>query len=134
MDASSMNSELNENEGNENITSLQYNYDPTFTIYWQDRLVPESFITKLTFFPDAVTKKQCSDKGLPEKWRWRVKGFLFFDWHFKHISNNKLKLQVPHLNDWINCKETEKYLLYRPKNVSSLFHRLNIVFLSPISR
>jgi hypothetical protein len=78
-------------------------------IYWQNRLVPETGIDRLPFFPIARSRFQCCMEGIPENWRGRIKGFLFFNNKFTHISNNKLRLQVdPDLETWLEKKFKEK--------------------------
>jgi hypothetical protein len=94
-----------------------------FRIYWQNRLVPETQLTKLSFFPEAKTWTQCNQKGIPHAWRHRIKGFLFFDANFHNISNNKLKLQVdPDLETWITSKRVENNSLFWPNtNIDKRF-------------
>ncbi len=76
------------------------------SVYWQDRLVPEAVLELLQFFP---TKAKAKANHLPTDWKSRVHCFLFFDWRFKHISNNKLKFQVePSLKEWFNKVEISK--------------------------
>ena len=76
------------------------------SLYWQDRLVPEAELKALPFLPDARTEGQCRNMKLPVRWRDRLRGCMFFNWEFRHISNNKLKFQVdPNINEWINDKK-----------------------------
>lgn len=76
---------------------------PIFSVYWQDRLVPETVLSKLPFFPVCLTAAQCEADKLSLNWRYRLKGYLFFDWTFHHISNNKLKFTIePSLDEWLN--------------------------------
>jgi len=68
---------------------------PTFDIFWQHRLVPESKVSSLSFFPKGLrSAHQCEAVSVSVNWRRRLRGFLFFDAEFTHISNNKLKIQV----------------------------------------
>lgn len=79
------------------------------SIYWQNRLVPETGLDRMPFFPIARNRFQCSMEGISENWRGRVKGFIFFNNKFTHISNNKLRLQVdPDLETWLEKKFKEK--------------------------
>jgi hypothetical protein len=64
-------------------TEILMEQDPTFSIYWQDRLVPESTVNRLPFFPTCTTRYDCSREDIPERWKFRIKGFLFFDWDFQ---------------------------------------------------
>ena len=96
--------------------------DPTFTIYWQNRLVPQSQVLKLPFFPELSSRSQCNAENIAVKWRYRVKGFLFFDWN-QRISNNKLKLQIPDLNGWLNDKARMKSFTFKPTAIPSGFKR-----------
>ena len=82
-------------------------------IYWQNRFVPESSLERLPFFPAARTRLQCSTEKIPENWMGRIKGFLFFDNKFTHISNNKLRLQAdPNLETWLITKAKAKSVTY----------------------
>lgn len=62
----------------------------TFDIYWSHRLVPESKLTRLPFFPNEKWMSDHVDEVGPLCLN-RLHGSLFFDWHFP-ISNNKLRL------------------------------------------
>eukprot|EP01038_Epipyxis_sp_PR26KG_P014494 gene14494-19456_t len=98
--------------------------DHVFDVFWQNRLVPETHVEKLSFFPKTVSniKKQCLDMKISMDWKNRIKGLLFFDWNFKHISNNKLKIQVdPNLNDWINSQEVMEKLIYSHRGLDLIF-------------
>lgn len=44
-------------------------------------------------FPSIFVSKKKEREQIGANWKRRIKGMLFFDWHFP-ISNNKLKLQV----------------------------------------
>jgi hypothetical protein len=56
-----------------------------------------------------------------------VKGYLFLDGTFKHISNNKLKITVyPDFDTWINSKNVTDHILYKPRtsqSITDLFSR-----------
>ena len=92
--------------------------DAVFRIYWQNRLVPDAFLSKLSFFPDAKSPAQCIRHGIPLAWGKRVKSFLFFDANFHNISNNKLKINVdPDLQSWITSKPVTQNTISYPKNV-----------------
>ena len=95
---------------------------PVVSCYWQNRMMPLSSLQKLPFFPDAKSKSQCDNEKLPENWRGRLKGYLFFDWNFRHISNNKLRIQVdPNIDDWINAKERGKDIHFSPTTAKNQF-------------
>jgi hypothetical protein len=122
---------------------------PVFRCYWQNRLVPETEVEKLNFFPDAATIEKCAKLNvsrvmqpnspliycalplclttcwqIPVAWRNRIKGFLFFDGSFKHISNNKLKILVNEFDDWLNIdKVIKNHIKYRPTGVKDKFIR-----------
>lgn len=108
------------NKGNEAEPS-----DPMMSVYWQDRLVPETTLNSLPFLPDVKTLVQCEREGIPFNWRQRLRGFLFFGRDFRHISNNKLKFQVdPNMNDWLNDKSRFKYeVTTDPKHLENEFLR-----------
>lgn len=92
-----------------------------FHVYWQCRLVPQSKWTALPFFADLI-KGKSPKAGIAEHWQQRIQGFLFFDWTFDHISNNKLKLLVaPDFNTWINSKEVQEKSLLTPKDAGKRF-------------
>ncbi|CAM9280554.1 unnamed protein product [Ascophyllum nodosum] len=65
----------------------------TIETFWEGRLVPESHAAALSFFPSQKLKKK-EREAVGTAWKRRIKGMLFFDWHFP-ISNNKLRLQFP---------------------------------------
>jgi hypothetical protein len=76
-----------------------------FKVFWQNRLVPEALLQRLNFFPKTDTMKM--DEFVEKNWRQRIIGFLFLDWHFHYISNNKLKICLePEM--WINHKKCEE--------------------------
>ena len=95
-----------------------------FSVFWQDRLVPESVVSSLPFFPFLKRKSvQAKNAGeIAANWTERIKGFLFFDWSFTQISNNKLKIQVdPNLHEWINSKSVESNTIFNPKEIKKSF-------------
>ena len=48
--------------------------------------------------------------------------YLFLDWNFRHISNNKLKVTVdPDFNHWLNDTNTAKQLILNPKDLKLTF-------------
>jgi hypothetical protein len=61
-----------------------------FDVYWSHRLVPESKVNRLPFFPSDKWLLDHRDEIGPLCLD-RLHGSLFFDWHFP-ISNNKLRL------------------------------------------
>lgn len=91
-------------------------------IYWQNRFVPESSLERLPFFPAARSRLQCSKERIPENWRGRIKGFLFFDNKFTHISNNKLRLQAdPDFETWLITKAKAKSVTYDTPKIEEAF-------------
>ena len=108
---------------NTNAQQVFRDNDPTFTIYWQDRLVPQSSVMRLPCFPDLITLAQCNSESIAFKWMNRVKGFLFFDWNFRHISNNKLKIQIPDINQWLNDKQRIKDITFKPTGTNAIFKK-----------
>ncbi len=76
----------------------------TVYVYWQNRLVPETTISWLDFFP----KPKLSDATLGKNWKDRILGLLFLDWNFPHISNNKLKLLVDPV-EWLSIKKKVEF-------------------------
>ncbi len=87
-------------------------------VYWQDRLVPETILTQIPFVPSSPQMLALMEKdGISKRWKDRLMGFLFFDWEFRHISNNKLKIKVePDLNTWLNrdAKRSDSYRVHYP--------------------
>lgn len=104
-------------DDSEGLRASQLNHDCIIRIYWQNRLVPESSLKELPFFP-AITISNKSD--ITRNWKSRVVGCLFFDWEFNLIANNKLKLLID-LDHWLNNKAHSKNILFYPKNCSSDF-------------
>ena len=95
--------------------------DSLFRIYWQNRLVPDTKLNKLSFFPEA---RSWIRHNLNRNWSNRVKCFLFFDANFHNISNNKLKINVdPDLQTWITSKPVTNQIIYIPKNIKESFPR-----------
>ena len=96
--------------------------DSLFRIYWQNRLVPDTKLSKLSFFPDAKTLVQCHKLRIPLAWCSRIKCFLFFDANFHNISNNKLKINVdPDLQSWITSKQVVQDTQSHPKYLNDRF-------------
>jgi hypothetical protein len=105
---------------------------PVFNVYWQNRLVPETAVWNLPFFP----KRSSTTSNIPQDWKDRVKGYLFLDGTFKHISNNKLKITVyPNLDTWINDKETFNNTFFKPKKniINETFSRLLVFIIIHVS-
>ncbi len=108
-------------DSNEEITKDTTN-DRMIQVYWQNRLVPESLLSQLPFFPSSHGNTNTSKYEVAKQWKNRIGGFLFFDWNFRHISNNKLKILVePNLNTWLNKQEIKSKTLMVPKNAQSEF-------------
>lgn len=55
--------------------------DTTFTVYWQNRLLPQSVVQSLPFFPTSTAVAECASFGLPTKWRGRIKGNPYYTLH-----------------------------------------------------
>lgn len=93
-----------------------------FSVYWQNRLVPNSVCDRIPIFNQiASSALGLEEQKIASKWQGRIKGFLFFDWSFHNISNNKLKLTLdPSLEGWLNaCKDRE--ILWSPQNTAPKF-------------
>lgn len=91
-------------------------------VYWQNRLVPESLLWQLPFFPSTHSNTSLAKYEIPKNWKSRIGGFLFFDWSFRHISNNKLKILVePNLNTWLNSTDVKSKTIVTPKNAQTEF-------------
>ena len=91
----------------------------TISVFWANRCVPNSHFTALPFFPKARTRKECADQVLPEQWRSRIKGFLFFKNSFVHISNNKLQLLFDQgIESWLQQSHTSKVSTVRYNTIS----------------
>ena len=94
--------------------------DGVFSVFWGDRLVPDTVVKRLPFFP--AFKSFFTKEGLPANVEHRIKGFLFLDWNFKHISNNKLSIQVdPSFSAWMNS--IEEVTITHPTDATSKFAR-----------
>jgi hypothetical protein len=95
-------------------------------VYWENRLVPESGVNNLPFFPKVSSRIDCSrgEEPIAENYRGRIKIYLFFDCKWGHISNNKLKLQVdPNLEEWLNDKRKSKGTYYKPAQLAANFKK-----------
>lgn len=107
-----------------NTLPVEGENEVVISIFWQDRLVPETTVSRLSFFPDYKNRFQCIRNEIAENWKARIKGFLFFDWSFNHISNNKLKIQVdPNLEDWLNQKVNIQQTILKPAKCADQFLR-----------
>ena len=92
------------------------------SVYWQNRFVPETTLKRLPFFPTARNRMQCSSDKIPLNWKDRIKGFIFFDNKFSHISNNKLRLQVdPNLEEYLTMKARDKTISYDIPKIELVF-------------
>lgn len=92
------------------------------SVYWQNRFVPETTLKRLPFFPSAKNRMQCSTERIPLNWMDRIKGFIFFDNKFSHISNNKLRLQVdPNLEEYLTIKARDKTISYDIPKIELVF-------------
>lgn len=109
-----------------NISDLQSEYfNSMFSVYWQNRLVPYSVVNSLPFFKNMPLKiLDCNNQNISENWKFRLKGFLFFDWTSHNISNNKLKLTVePSLDGFLNDDSNAKKITWSPSTTSVLFKK-----------
>lgn len=110
-------------DGHEEGRSRDRPNDRMIQVYWQNRLVPESILSHLPFFPSTHSNSAVSKKdSVAKDWKNRIGGFLFFDWSFRHISNNKLKILVePNLNTWLNSTEVKSKTITTPKSTPTDF-------------
>ena len=95
-----------------------------FSIFWQNRLVPETVVNRLPLFKNIkVSDLDCDKLGIARKWKDRLKGFLFFDWNFHSISNNKLKFTMePSMEVYLE-NLVDKELIWTPPNSLNLFEK-----------
>ena len=103
---------------------LSYREQAMCDIYWVNRFVPQSFLSKLPLFPKTLnTPAECEAAGVPKTWRNRLKAFIFFDYSWESISNNKLKIQVdPDIDTYINIRcEGKGSITFSPKEATSKF-------------
>ena len=90
--------------------------EPVFSVIWGGRLVPETHVNSLPFFPKLMNRAKCEALQLPENWTGRIKGFLFLGSDFEHIQNNKLQIRVsPNLEAYLHARE--KLLLFQKPTV-----------------
>lgn len=87
--------------------------DDIFNVFWLNRLVPETTLKELPFFPGS------SAKDISEKWKHRLKGFIFLNRTFEKISNNKLRITLD-FDEWLNDKKVWKQVR-TPKNLKDTF-------------
>ena len=86
-----------------------------FSVFWSDRLVPETKLKSLSFFPKINKLQELVKKKIPGKWHSRLKGFLFFDHRYEKISNNKLKI-LSNLELLLNSEKSIGPLKFTPRN------------------
>lgn len=97
------------------LDSTTENGEDVFSILWANRLVPDTTVQRLPFFP-YTGEKIAAD--VSEYWKVRIKGFLFLDWKFEYISNNKLQIQVnPNFSKFLNSKEVRLATSYLPRDI-----------------
>eukprot|EP00605_Chrysophyceae_sp_TOSAG23-4_P001164 GSChrysophyteH1.ASY1.ANO1.1272.1 assembled CDS len=94
-----------------------------FDIYWVDRFVPQSYFTNIPLLPKSLeTPAQCEKEGISLDWKKRIKGYVFFNSSWEHISNNKLKIQVdPDINTYLNSCEKRGGVTFKPTSAKSNF-------------
>ncbi len=91
-------------------------FDPEFEVFWQKRLVPQSYVRRLPFFPSVYPSREDRDALGP--WQQRIGTVLHFPYHCP-TSNNKLKILLgPDLTDYLCHKETA---LFSGKKLASEF-------------
>lgn len=97
-------------------TSDQYSKDCIIRCYWQNRLVPFTTLKILPFMEgvDAALRT----RSISSKWRSRMIGILFFDWHFHDIANNKLRFSCEIAQ---HLAEQRRHILYSPLNANEKF-------------
>ena len=87
-----LNAKTNKGEDSDE-KDLVSDHDPFgLNIFWADRLVPDSQLHNLHFLPESENVRFCEINKLPKRWKDRIKGFVFFDANYRHISNNKLRI------------------------------------------
>lgn len=106
-------------------SALQRQQDSVFSVYWQNRLVPETVLDRIPCFKGLPSSSlECSNHSIAHNWRSRLKGFLFFDWTFHNISNNKLKFTVePSLEAWLNEQLRNEEVVWSPSSAPTQLKR-----------
>ena len=89
---------------------------------------PGSFKAEFCVEGRRTMTEFCEENEIPVEWRQRIKGFIFFDAEFKHISNNKLKILSDDLDDFFgdprkffhdNEVADKNSIQYRPSNMEN---------------
>lgn len=93
--------------------------DVIIRVAWQDRALPEALLSSLPFFPPKGDVTKLVDSGMTSKWKSRIVIFLFFDWNFQQISNNKLKITIPHFEK--HLQSLHHSIQYHPANLKRAF-------------
>lgn len=92
---------------------------PSVQVCWQYRLLPEREYSDLPFFPlgggymPALTPST--------RWKQRTVAYLFVDWNFPFVSNNKLRVNQENFDSILRAKSSE--LSYRPTSFPNEFLR-----------
>lgn len=110
-----------ETPDDEDADEIESSDDFFMNVFWAERLVPQTEVTKLPHLPLSLNAFQCEKKEIPVNWSKRVKGFLFFDAAFPLISNNKLRL-LTSLDDLFTdqiSKAKVSQMNFKPRNMHS---------------
>lgn len=105
------------------LLDIEDNADSTtiFRVFWQDRALPEAKVSNLPFFPGIRDLSRLVDNGVASKWRSRLVVFLFLDWDFQNISNNKLKItQADFETQLMTLKNS---IMYHPSTLKKDFEK-----------
>lgn len=93
-----------------------------FRVFWQDRALPEAKVTYLPFLPEQQREiSKLVDSGAAAKWKRRLVVFLFLDWKFQCISNNKLKITQADFD--VRLKIHKRDILFHPSTLKKDFDK-----------
>ena len=115
--------DINDARREENEDKFHEDPAPECEIFWVNRCVPESSVKSFPFWPKGLNSRaECEKVGIAFHWRKRIKGYMFFDHKWNHISNNKLKVQVdPNLDHYLNERLAAQDIAYKPTNTPVYF-------------
>lgn len=93
-----------------------------FRVFWQDRALPEAKVTYLPFLPEQQREiSKLVDSGAAAKWKRRLVVFLFLDWKFQCISNNKLKITQADFD--VRLKIQKRDIVFHPSTLKKDFDK-----------
>ena len=107
---------------NDDSTLQKIHGTSVFSIFWHNRLVPETVLNRFPLFKNIFSDIDCDRLGIARNWKNRLKGFLFFDGDFNNIKTSKLITMEPSLEAYLE-NLADKDLIWTPPNSLNLFEK-----------